>query len=98
MIKRVASILAAFTFAANGAMFAIADDSNIDTLEIAEENKNESTSLVESKYSESETDGLEKTESVDENDNYIFSKNVSRFIFDLILKSIKEEGFIELKY
>lgn len=38
------------------------------------------------------------TESVDENDNYTFSKDVSRFIFDLILKSIKELGFVELKY
>ena len=37
------------------------------------------------------------TDSVDENDNYTFSKDVSRFIFDLILKSIKEICFIELK-
>ena len=37
------------------------------------------------------------TESVDEEDNYINSIEVSRFIFDLIVKSIKEMGFTELK-
>ena len=37
------------------------------------------------------------TESVDENDNYYFSTHVSRFIFDLILNSIKEKGFVEFK-
>ena len=37
------------------------------------------------------------TDSVDENDNYTHSVFVSRFIFDIILKSVKEKGFMEMK-
>ena len=37
------------------------------------------------------------TDSVDEEDNYTNSIEVGRFIFDLIIKSIKEMGFVELK-
>ena len=37
------------------------------------------------------------TDSVDENENDCGSTYVSRFIFDLILNSIKEKGFVEFK-
>ncbi len=37
------------------------------------------------------------TDSVDKNDNYTDSVLVSRFIFDIILKSVKEKGFMEMK-
>ena len=38
------------------------------------------------------------TDGEDENGNEIYSNYVSRFIFDLILKSLKELGFVELHY
>ena len=76
MIKRVASVLAALTFAANGAVVAIADDSNIiDTLEIAEENTNETTEVAESEYSENEANGVEGSNDTDEKHEYTQNEN-----------------------
>lgn len=37
------------------------------------------------------------TDGEDENGNEIYSNYVSRYMFDLILKAIKENGFVELK-